>query len=460
MQASGEAHNVRQRRGALGVASAMLAATWVATAGAERVAPSSDTAVDDDTPGRTEVSLASSPAGTFLAEHGIGLEAYYTFEAFGNVHGGQRRGEALLGDVDLLLTLDLETLVGWRGAEVFLYGLGLHGEPPSALVGDAQGVSNIEAPPEWKLFEAWLEQSMLDDRLSVLVGLYDVNSEFDVIPAASLFAHSSPGMGADIGTWGRNGPSSFPATSLAARVELRARDDLYLRFVVADGVPGDPDDPTGALVRFNDGDGVLLVGEVGLFSLPPKQERGRRRHEIEELDSGEIIPGHFGKIALGVWGSTTELDDYVRVVPGGAPFTRRGSHGAYLLAERWVYYEPDAPVEGLALYGRLGIADRATTRVDGYVGVGAVYRGLVRGRSDDLMGLSVAAAHVGRDFRRALRRDGVPTEPWEVAIEWTYRARLLPWLTIQPSVHYVVDPALGPRVRDAVAVAGRVIIGL
>lgn len=438
----------------------MLAATWVTAVAADRAAATGDTTVDDETPRWADVSLASSPAGTYLTERGIGLEAYYTFEAFGNVHGGQQRGEALLGDVDLLLTLDLETLVGWPGAEVFLYGLGLHGDSPSALVGDVQGVSNIEAPPEWKLFEAWLEQSVLDDRVSVLVGLYDVNSEFDVIPAASLFAHSSPGMGADIGTSGRNGPSTFPATSLAARVELRARDDLYLRFVVADGVPGDPNDPTGALVRFDDGDGVLLVGEVGLFSLPPEQERGRRRHAIEELDSGEIIPGHFGKIALGVWGSTTELGDHLRVGPGGAPLTRRGSHGAYLLAERRVYYEPDAPVEGLALYGRLGIADRATNRVDGYVGFGAVYRGLVPGRGDDLMGLSVAAAHVGRDFRRAQRRDGIATEPWEVAIEWTYRARLLPWLTLQPSVHYVVDPALGPRVRDAVAVAGRVIIGL
>jgi len=49
-----------------------------------------------------------------------------------------------IGDIDLLLTLDAEKLVGWRDATFFLYGLGLYGGN-IAEGGNAQGVSSISA---------------------------------------------------------------------------------------------------------------------------------------------------------------------------------------------------------------------------------------------------------------------------------------------------------------------------
>src|SRR5207249_8599692 len=44
-------------------------------------------------------------------------------------------------------TLLLRRLVGWHGARIFVFVLGTHGGAPSDLVGDVQGVSNLEAPP-------------------------------------------------------------------------------------------------------------------------------------------------------------------------------------------------------------------------------------------------------------------------------------------------------------------------
>jgi porin len=58
-------------------------------------------------------------------------------------------------------------------------------------------VSNIDASDAWKIYEAWLKQSLFQDRLPVLAGLYDLNSEFDVIESAGLFLNSSHGIGAD-----------------------------------------------------------------------------------------------------------------------------------------------------------------------------------------------------------------------------------------------------------------------
>ncbi len=45
----------------------------------------------------------------------------------------------------------------------------------SRFVGDAQVVSNLEAPRGWQLYEAWFQQNL---RVSALVGRYEINSEF------------------------------------------------------------------------------------------------------------------------------------------------------------------------------------------------------------------------------------------------------------------------------------------
>jgi len=63
----------------------------------------------------------------------------------------------------------------------FLYGLANHGHDASDDAGDAQGVDNIAAPQTIKLYEAWWQRAFLSDHISLLLGIYDLNSEFDAI---------------------------------------------------------------------------------------------------------------------------------------------------------------------------------------------------------------------------------------------------------------------------------------
>ncbi|HEY5627542.1 MAG TPA: carbohydrate porin, partial [Nitrospira sp.] len=164
-----------------------------------------------------------TPDGTFVEKWnqlrttvraaGIGMETVNTNDVLSTVSGGIRRTTDVAGDLDLLLTVDAEKLQGWKGATFFLYGLGLYGANPSQNVGDVQGVSNIGSPNDWKLFEAWYQQNVFQERLSILAGLYDVTSEFDVVRSSSeLFVHGSFGTGPDLGLSGKNGPSTFPTT--------------------------------------------------------------------------------------------------------------------------------------------------------------------------------------------------------------------------------------------------------
>ena len=193
---------------------------------------------------------------------GLTLETVNTTDILTNASGGLRNRTAIAGDLDLLLTVDAERLAGWPDATFFVYGLGLYGEDPSRDIGDAQTVSSIAAPTTWRLFEAWYQQNFLADRVSVLGGLYDITSEFNVIRASSeLFVNSSFGTNPEFASLGRNGLSTFPFTALGLRGQVALKDNLTLRAVVADGVPGDPGDPNGTdlILKSEDGDraGIL-----------------------------------------------------------------------------------------------------------------------------------------------------------------------------------------------------------
>ena len=128
-------------------------------------------------------------------------------------------GTAYLDDLDAQLSLDLDQLVGWGGAQAFIYGLYSNGNSISELVGDFNGVSNIETGVEAiRLVEAWVDQTFAEGKGSLRVGLYDLASEFDASEVRALFFNAGHGSGTDFSQTGQNGPTMWPVTSFAARV--------------------------------------------------------------------------------------------------------------------------------------------------------------------------------------------------------------------------------------------------
>ncbi|MFO7314738.1 carbohydrate porin [Rhodothermus marinus] len=173
--------------------------------------------------------LLAADTSRFTSE----LAVAYTADVMSPLAGASVR-PVWMDNVDVTLTLHLTPRT-----TLFLYGLGNQGGSISARVGDAQGVSNIEAPTSWRLYEAFVEHVTATGRLSVLAGLYDLNSEFDVLPAAGLFINSSFGIGAELAASRPQGPSIFPVTSPGLRLRLgfqrSARYAGYLQAVALDG---------------------------------------------------------------------------------------------------------------------------------------------------------------------------------------------------------------------------------
>lgn len=370
-------------------------------------------------------------ARTFLKEKGVEFGFVYTGEVFGNLHGGISKGATYLDNFDLILNIDAERLLKWKGASFLIYGLGTQGGSPSSLAGDLQTASNIDSPDTWKLYEAWYQQNFFDDRLSFLVGLHDLNSEFDAMETSAIFINSSHGIGPDYSQSGQNGPSIFPTSSLAARLRGLPLNYLYIQTAVFDGVPGDPNNPQGTHIQFNNGDGVLIASEIGF--LPGKLK--------------EDAP--YGKFALGAWAHTSRFDDVLDVDAEGNPVRRRDNFGIYALGEYNVYREKDDPDQGLGVFGRFGYANGDVNQLQYYLGAGLKYTGLIPHRDKDQMGVAVAAAFNGGKFKQAQSNAGTPVESAEVNLEFTYRAELAPWFVLQPDFQLIINPGMNPTLNNA-----------
>ncbi len=373
---------------------------------------------------------------------GVELGAIYTADYFSVVSGGVRQEGALLANLDLTASFDGDKLFKWPGASFFLYILADHGHHQNGglgqQAGDFQGVSNIEAPNAIKIYEAWYEQKFANDAASFRFGLYDLNSEFDVIETAGLFINSSFGIGPDYSQSGQNGPSIFPTTSVALRLAYQTAKNYYLQLAVLDGVPGDPNNDQGTHIQFNAGDGLLTSAEYGY------QQGGT-----------DDVASPYGKLAVGVWHYTASFDDLLDTNASGNPVKRHNNQGAYVLGEFQVYREHANSPQGLAVFARYGVANQNINRISHYLGAGLVYTGLFAGRDKDQLGLAVAIAYNGDKYIQKQWNSGTAVDASETTVELSYRSTVLPWLTLQPDIQWIKNPGTNQTLRDATVIGLR-----
>jgi porin len=353
---------------------------------------------------------------------GIGIGFTYKGEVFSNLSGGYDKKSVYLDNFDLVFDFDLGHIFNWNGARVNFYILGNHGGDPSEYAGAAQGISNIASFQTWKLYQFWLEQNFLNDNLSFLFGLYDLNSEFDTRETSSIFINPSHGIGPDFSLTGKNGPSIFPTTSLAFRTSYNISENFNIKTAVFDGVPGDPNTPGGTHILFHSDDGVLLAGELTYHS-----------------ESKELVPGYY-KLSVGAWTYTDSFDKLNKFDTDGNPVMQNGNAGAYISAEKFLFSEPGSGSEGLSAFVRLGIADHEVNQVHHYLGAGIHYTGIIPGRENDVIGLAVASIANSDNYINLLADQDYKADKYEHIFELTYILKLNDWLNIQPDFQYVINP--------------------
>ena len=368
-----------------------------------------------------------------LEEKGIAFEAVYTIDYLANTQGGLQRKDTYLSNLDLTLTVDTAQLGLWEHGTFFAYMIDSSGgdKISGSIVGDTQGLDNIEAPRTTRLYEMWYEHSFLDETLAVLIGFHDYNSEFDVTEYGGLYLNSSFGISVDISGAGR--PSIFPLTAVALRVKVTPNDHLELLFAVYDGDPGDPDISEHFPRSDLDADGGAFIAS-----------------EVDFYFSEDVLPG---VVKLGVWHNTGEFDDIVDTDPAGDAIKRNGNTGGYLVIDKMLFREEGS--QGLGGFLQFGANKTSINEVNVYVGGGLNYHGLIPGRDEDDIGIAVASAFINEEISSTSTRDD-----HEITIEATYSAQVNDHIRIQPDLQYIINPGAVTGVKDAFIVGVRVEVAL
>ncbi len=375
------------------------------------------------------VCAAACAAPAFAEEDGaLELGVVYVGDVMGVVDGGLAQRGRYLDNLNVTLDADLARLIGWRGASAHIDILNNSGAMPNDDAGTLQGVDNIEVSLQrLRLFEAWIEQDF--GGLTLRAGLYDVNSEFYANDSAGYLIAPAFGIGSEIAATGPNGPSIFPSTALAVRVDGRLGEAGYARAAVLNAAAGVIGDPGGVDTSFEHG--ALVIGEIGVETR--------------------------GKLALGAWGYTERQDDIREVDMFGDPI-QRGARGLYVVAERRLTEEDAA--RAITAFFRAGLSDGDTTPFAGGWQGGFIVEHVFASRPDSVFSIGVNQGFLSDGYRANQINLGASMAASELQFEVTYSDRLTDHIVVQPDFQFVRHPAGDRGIEDAFVAGLRVSVEL
>lgn len=368
-------------------------------------------------------ALAAAPPALAQGSDGgaLTVEATWTADVIGPVSGGVQRRAELLDNIDIIADLDLGKAIGWDGATLHGYLLSNNGGIPNDNAGTLQGIDNIEVARQGaRLYELWLE-APLGERTSVRAGLYDLNSEFYANDSAGLLINPSFGIGSELAATGPNGPSIFPSTALAVRLN-HVWEGGYLRAAVLNAHAGVPGDPDGVHLEFDNG--ALAIAEAGL--------------------TGDL------RLSIGVWRYTDQQADIRDVTLTGDP-ARRTAQGLYISGERVLAGdENSAQVTG---FFRAGISDGDTSPFKGGWQAGVLVERVLKDRPDSAFSVGVQQGYLSSKMRANMIGGGIDASNAETGFEVTWSDRLNDRITLQPDLQIILDPG-GESGADPIVVLG------
>lgn len=347
-----------------------------------------------------------------LGDKGFSFNISYMGDFF-NSTGGIEKGSAYINFLDITTETDITALTGLDAGLFTFRLLGKKGSSPNEYAGSAQGISNIEAPDLFRVYEVKLEKSFFGGRLSVMAGLADLNAEFDVKETSALFINPSHGIGMDYAQSGENGPSIYPYTGLAARLGYNVTDNINVKLAAFDGVPGKHDNPEEAGINLHKDEGALIAFEACMTN--------------GSFDAAEESFNHFG---VGGW-AYSKRDD--------CEFSAATDHnwGAYLFAEGKIAMLP-APLYGFI---RAGAANAEINPYEYFAAGGLLIKGVFTDDMLDNFGLAFALAGAGSRYRNYALQQGTMAGKYELNIETTYSITVLDILEFQPDAQYIINPA-------------------
>ena len=405
-----------------------------------------------------EVAFKFDPGGVRSALHKVGISVggAYVAEPFYN-WGGFDEGGEYQGVLELYVNADMHKLGLWKGLCFHANGFQIHGNSITAAnIGSLMPVTSLEAVDATRLFELWVEQTIIKDKLKVRVGQLAADEQFILSEGGGFFIN---------GTWGwpsitaadmPNGGPAYPLATPGVSVAINPNDKWGFLVAVYNGDPapqcnkagGDPQRCNPHGLDFELDDPPLLMAEGG-YTYNPDGLRGIIKvggwnhfgdFEHQRFDSGGAliaVTGESGRPLDNNWGLYGIIDQLIWRVPGSE--------------------EP----QGVGIFARFIGAPKDRNLIDFYFDGGLTFSGMIPGRPNDMFAIGFAYTGISDDVGAFDVDLGEPVaRNYESLIEICYTFEIKKGWTIQPDFQYIWQP--GGNVAgadDAIVVGARSAIG-
>lgn len=333
------------------------------------------------------------------------LEASYVSDLVSNFSGGLDRATTYLGMIDLTATFNTENFGLWKNGEFYFQLENTHGGTPSAdYVGDIQTLSNIENGDFTYLYQFWYNQRF--NKLSLTLGVHDLNSEFLASDNAGEYINSSFGI-MPIASW--NVPVSiFPKISLGAIIRYDQSEKLSFQAGFYDGDPLDLDtDPYNLNLSMGNGQGMLSIFEINYLN--------------------KNLSGSYKLGAFHHNGNYLDLSDTNSIL--------NTNYGTYFIADQYVGSFNEN--SDLNIFLKLGISPKDRSINSFFWCFGLNINGLIARRPDDVFGIAIANALISSDF---VKLSNGTLENYESTTEVFYKLNISGNFTFQPEIQYIINP--------------------
>ncbi|HDS1692428.1 TPA: carbohydrate porin [Pseudomonas putida] len=388
-----------------------------------------------------------------LAQQGIDFEFSYVGEIGANLSGGYNKDHSASysDQYSLGALFDLQKLFGLRDASFQLTVTDRNGDNISNdRIGDPR-VGTLSSSQSvwgrgshWRLTQLYYQQAFLGRRLNIKAGRFGEGEDFN---SFDCNFQNLTFCGSQVGNWGGIW-YNWPVSQWALRVKYALSPELYAQVGAYEQNPSNTESRNGFKLSGSGAQGAVLpvelVWQPRIDGLPGEYRAG---YYYSSANAQDVLKDSRGQPA---------------VLSGAAYRSASSKHGLWLGAMQQVTRETGDEVRGLTLFAMATLHDKKTSKVDHYVSVGAVYKGLFAMRPKDDIGLALSKVHVNPAYTKNTALINLangesdydspsylPVQESEYNVELNYGVHVTDWLTMRPNLQFVRHPGGVKMVDDA-----------
>ncbi len=371
----------------------------------------------------------------FLDSHGVEISLTYTSDMAGNPLGGKSPyGFTYSDNTALGCLIQTEKLFGWKEGYFMMSALQRNGISLSQKnIGNQFTVQQVFGGETFHWYELSYEQKFLDSQASIKAGRIGAGDDFAVSPLYWLYMNNGiDGTPQAIPVNGKF--STYPNAVWGTRLKANLTSTSVARLGIYQVTPFNS--VNGLNWNFYSSNGVMLLGQyswnpkffVDSSSMAPPV----KKEPFSSKPPGLGLEGHYW---MGGYYSTMQYPQF------NSSTMTPNAYGFYWHADQTVYRVDASSNKGLVLWNSYAFSPQQNvSKLPFQVNGGAIYTGLLPGRSNDQTILGVIYGNFSSSYASAQSASGNGSPNYELVYEAGYRINFTKYAYFQPDVQWVINP--------------------